>query len=602
MTRYTVNNCTVETLLSNIRSKTIAIPEIQRPFVWENTKVRDLIDSLYQGYPVGYIIEWQNPDVKLKDGSKSMGKRVLIDGQQRVTAMAAAIVGQEVVDSHYKKKRIYIAFNPLEEKFEVRNSANMKNPEWISDISEVFKAGFDPLQFLFSYCTKNNITEQAEMSKISQILTRLKAIDTNNLGVITLSHDLEIDKVTEIFIRINSKGAVLSNADFAMSKISSNEEYGGNITRKTIDYFCHIIENPGDFSDIKNNDTEFSSTPEFTAISWAKDKAEHVYTPDYTDVLRVAFTYKFRRGKLEDLVSLLSGRDFEQKDYKIEIEEDSFKKLHDGVMAFVNKTNFERYLMILDSIGIVNSSLIRSKNVINFGYILYLHLRDKKVDANIIEKAVRRWVMLSILTTRYSASPESMFDYDIKRFAAFDNPLDYIEQVEAAQLSDAYWNFELIQRLDTAVSSSPFFLVFLMAQIKANDRGFLSEHIEVKSMITNRGDIHHLFPKNYLIKCGLNNKNIYNQIANYVYLQTEINIKIQDDAPCEYMKTVYEQCKTKQAVYGGITDEENLKKNLAENCLPDGFENMAVDDYQDFLAKRRILMAQKIRNYYESLK
>lgn len=601
MTRYTVNNCDVYSLLASIKSGNIAIPEIQRPFVWDNTKVRDLIDSLYQGYPIGYIIEWQNPDVKLKDGSTAMGKRVLIDGQQRVTAMAAAIVGQEIIDSHYKKKRMYIAFNPLEEKFEVRNSANIKNPEWISDISEVFKSDFDQLAFLFDYCSKNGITEQAKMSKLSQILTGLKAIVNNNIGVITLSHDLEIDKVTEIFIRINSKGVVLSNADFAMSKISSNEEYGGNITRKTIDYFCHILENPGDFSDIKN-DVDYSATPEFSAITWAKDKAEHIYTPDYTDVLRVAFTYKFKRGKLEDLVSLLSGRDFETRDFKAEIEEESFKKLHDGVMAFMNKTNFERYLMILDSIGIINSSLIRSQNVINFGYILYLHLREKKVEPSIIEKAVRRWIVLSILTTRYSSSIESTFDYDIKKFDSVDDPLDYIEQVEAAQLSDAYWNVEIIQRLDTAVSSSPFFLIYLMAQIKASDRGFLSEQIEVKLMITNRGDIHHLFPKNYLIKCGLNNKNVYNQIANYVYLQTEINIKIQDNAPNEYMQTVYEQCRTKEPVYGGITDEGNLRKNLAENCIPEGFESMTVDDYQDFLAQRRILMAKKIRSYYESLK
>ena len=106
MARYSVNNYTVETLLSNIKSGSIAIPEMQRPFVWDSSKVRDLVDSLYKGFPVGYIIVWQNPDVKLKDGTKSSGKKVLIDGQQRVTAMAAAIVGQEVLDDHYKWKRI----------------------------------------------------------------------------------------------------------------------------------------------------------------------------------------------------------------------------------------------------------------------------------------------------------------------------------------------------------------------------------------------------------------------------------------------------------------------------------------------------------------
>ena len=106
MARYSVNNYTVETLLSNIKSGSIAIPEMQRPFVWDSSKVRDLVDSLYKGFPVGYIIVWQNPDVKLKDGTKSSGKKVLIDGQQRITAMAAAIVGQEVLDDHYKWKRI----------------------------------------------------------------------------------------------------------------------------------------------------------------------------------------------------------------------------------------------------------------------------------------------------------------------------------------------------------------------------------------------------------------------------------------------------------------------------------------------------------------
>ena len=106
MARYSVNNYTVETLLSNIKSGSIAIPEMQRPFVWDSSKVRDLVDSLYKGFPVGYIIVWQNPDVKLKDGTKSSGKKVLIVGQQRITAMAAAIVGQEVLDDHYKWKRI----------------------------------------------------------------------------------------------------------------------------------------------------------------------------------------------------------------------------------------------------------------------------------------------------------------------------------------------------------------------------------------------------------------------------------------------------------------------------------------------------------------
>lgn len=598
MARYNVNNYTVEALLASIKSKEIAIPEMQRPFVWNASKVRDLLDSLYKGFPVGYIIIWQNPKVKLKDGTTAAGKKVLIDGQQRITALTAAIVGQEVLDDHYKWKTIKIAFNPIDETFEVANSANQRSSKWISDISEVFKTTFDSFNFVNQFCQKNEITDQA--SKINDIINRLKAIQNNSLGVITLADDLDIDSVTDIFIRINSKGVVLSQADFVMSKISSNTEYGGNITRKTIDYFCHLLESPADLKDIQTNDKEFASLPDFSAIRWAAEKVSHIYKTSYTDILRVAFTYKFKRGKLSDLVSLLSGRDFETREFKIEIEEDSFRKLHEAVLQTVNKTNYERFLMIVESAGIVRGSLIRSQNVLNFAYALYLALHERKVDSSIIEKIVRRWLVLSILTGRYSGSPESMFDYDIKRFFSSDDPMAYLKLTEAGDLSDAYWNVNLVQRLDTSVTSSPFFNMFLIAQVKAHDKGFLSEQISVESMLENRGDIHHLFPKNYLTKNDLP-KGQYNQVANYVYLQQEINIKISDAAPREYMATVIEQCKTGKPIYGGITDLDKLKENLQQNCIPEGFEFMDINNYTEFLAKRRELMVEKIREYYEAL-
>lgn len=204
------------------------------------------------------------------------------------------------------------------------------------------------------------------------------------------------------------------------------------------------------------------------------------------------------------MVSLLSGRDFETREFKIEIEERSFNQLHEAVLQAVNQTNYERYLMIVRSAGIVKKSLIRSQNVLNFGYALFLALRERKVDSNQIEKIVRKWLALSILTGRYSSgSPESAFDYDIKRFFAYDDPMQYLNITEAGELSEAYWKVNLVQRLNTSVASSPYFNMFLVAQVKAHDKGFLSMEIDIESMLENRGDIHHLFPKNYLIKMEL---------------------------------------------------------------------------------------------------
>ena len=151
MAQFDVNSTSVENIISSIKAGEIAIPEIQRPFVWDGSKVRDLMDSLYKGFPVGYIIVWKNPDVRLKDGKISSGKKILIAGQQRITAIQAAVVGQQVVDSTYKKKRITIAFNPIDEVFEVCNPAIEKDVKWIPDIAQVFDVSFNAWEFVNNY-------------------------------------------------------------------------------------------------------------------------------------------------------------------------------------------------------------------------------------------------------------------------------------------------------------------------------------------------------------------------------------------------------------------------------------------------------------------
>lgn len=373
MAQFDVYSTAVENIISWIKSGEVAIPEIQRPFVWDASKVRDLLDSLYKGFPVGYIIVWKNPDVKLKDGSVSSGKKILIDGQQRVTALQAAIAGMEVTDANYKKKRIRIAFNPQTEEFEVCNTAIEKDVKWISDISDVFKVGFKQFKFIREYCKANGLEDGED--DIEPSISKLQSIQGINLGVIELSQALSIDDVTDVFIRINSQGVVLSQADFAMSKISSDDKYGGSIIRKMIDYFCHFMQRPSDYEAIIENDKAFAESEALNRIKWVVKEQEDIYVPNYTDVLRVSFTHKFKRGKIADLVSLLSGRKFETRENLESIAQESFQLLREGVEAFVNETNFKRYLMIVRSTGIIDSSLVRSQNVLNFGYILYLSLK-----------------------------------------------------------------------------------------------------------------------------------------------------------------------------------------------------------------------------------
>ena len=413
--RYSVTPHPIETLLTWVKSGEIAIPEIQRPFVWDATKVRNLLDSLYQGYPVGYLIAWRNPTVKLKDGTPSAGKRILIDGQQRVTALMAALLGRDVLTRDYETVRIRIAFHPEEGRFEVANSAIRKDSAWIDDVVAIFSPDAKLLQITKGYTQANPGMDE---DQVFAALERLRKIINNHVGVIDLAEDLDIETVTEIFIRVNSAGAALSQADFAMSKIAVNEAYGGNLLRKAIDYFCHLAVAPDFLSRIEKNDKAFAASEFFPHMRWLKDVNDDLYDPTYTDMLRVAFTSEFRRGKLQDLVALLSGRNFETKQYEDAIAEEAFGKLKKGILAFMNKTHFDRITMILRSAGFVTRDLIRGQNALNFAYILYLRGRAEHVPAADLERLVRRWYAMSILRGRYTGSPETAFDLDVRQIEA----------------------------------------------------------------------------------------------------------------------------------------------------------------------------------------
>uniref|UniRef100_UPI0040488BAE GmrSD restriction endonuclease domain-containing protein n=1 Tax=Algoriphagus sp. TaxID=1872435 RepID=UPI0040488BAE len=594
MQKYAVNQQLIETLLAWVNSGEIAIPEIQRPFVWDSSKVRDLMDSLYQGFPIGYVIAWRNPNVRLKDGTLSEGKKILIDGQQRVTALTAAILGQYVINKTYERVKIKIAFHPIDERFEVQNPAILKDKTWLPDISQAING--DLFEMADQYFELN---PEVDKKQVRAAFSNLMNIPKKQIGIIELAAELDIETVTEIFIRINSKGVVLSQADFAMSKIASNTEYNGNELRKAIDYFCHLCLSPEFYKHIVDNDKEFAASEFFQKMQWLKTENEDLYDPDYNDLIRVAFTTQFNRGRLSDLVSLLSGRNFETRTYEDSIAEASFARLKAGVLNFTNETNFKRFLMIVKSAGFISPKLIRSQNAINFAYIVYLKLKELGINSVAIESYVRRWLVYSILTGRYSGSPESVFDFDIKQIST--KPFEqYLQEKEDGELSDAFWNASLPQSLDTSVASSPYFHVFLAAQVKANDRGFLSKDVLVGDLISLRGDIHHLFPKDYLKKHGLD-RSKYNQIANYVYMQSEINIKVGNKPPKDYFELITRQMLENNKQVSGLSSNQELTDNLEMNAVPSDIMHMSIEDYNEFLIARRKLMASKIKDYYHSL-
>ena len=607
--KFTTTSMTISAILGLIKANDIAIPEIQRPFVWKSRQVRDLIDSLYKGFPVGYIILWKNPNVKLKDGTVSSGKKVLIDGQQRITALMTAIAGQDIYNEDYKQCRIKIAFNPIAaltgedeaELFAVQTAVHLKSKHWIPDIAEIFSDDFSRYKFVNEYCANN--PEIITHDQLDSILSKLNAIRTKVIGIIELSETLEIDIVTDIFVRINSKGTTLNQGDFVMSKIAADETHNGNTLRKIIDYFSHLAVVPTYYDYIITHDKDFCNKPEnyIKKLEWLKHDYETVYDPKCDDVIRVAFMHQFRRAKLAELVKMLSGRDFDSREFKEEIIEDTYCKLYRGVTEFINEYNFKQFVIAIKSAGFISNKLINSNMAIDFAYALYLILHEsKEVYVSEIKHIVQRWYVLSVLTGRYSSSPESAFAKDLRQINEI-GVVKTLQNIEAAILSDNFWKIQIPQDLAYTSTNNPTYLVYLAAQVYFNDTSLLSQNICVKELIESReGDAHHIFPKQYLID-NKYEKNMYNQEANYAYLDRPVNVSIGKQAPIDYFKIARKQCETKVIKCGSITDLDELYRNMTANCVPIEIFEMDHTHYPEFLEKRREMMAEKIKKYYYSL-
>ena len=176
----------------------------------------------------------------------------------------------------------------------------------------------------------------------------LKEIVKHQVGVIELSFLLDIDVVSEIFIRINLQGKPLNQEDFVMSKISVNEEYGGDYIRNSIDIFCHFLREPSFYLLLQHNETDFFNCEYGQALAWCQNGEKNLYIPSYADVLKVVLISYFGKVRIGDLVHLLSGRTGEKKgltkkEISKKLSEESFEKLGAGVKAFVCEKNFKGF-------------------------------------------------------------------------------------------------------------------------------------------------------------------------------------------------------------------------------------------------------------------
>ena len=591
---YKITQYSVSSILGYVENSQIAIPEIQRPFVWKGEEVRALIDSLYEGYPIGYLIVWQNSQVRVRNFGKGGTKKILIDGQQRVTALMAALLGKEVLDEQYQSHRIRIAFNPLagkgEERFAVCDTKHEEDSRWIPDISIFFRRDFSFRQFEKEYKEAN---PDEDFTLLEESVDTLKEIVKHQVGVIELSFLLDIDVVSEIFIRINLQGKPLNQEDFVMSKISVNEQYGGDYIRNCIDYFCHLLREPSFYQVLQQNETEFFNSEYGKALTWCQNEEQSLYIPSYADVLKVVLISYFGKTRIGDLVHLLSGRDgekkiFSKKEISKKVSEEAFEKLGAGVKAFVCEENFQGFQKALKKAGYSCSRLLYSQSVLNYCYAMYLLMYRQGIGEKERESLLSKWITMAMITGHYQSGGESTVQKDYAN-AQEEGFASYLAQIEELKLTDEFYNNILSEKFTSTTARTAPFLAYVATQCARGVHSLYSD-VTIEELYKNKTESYQILPKAYLAKCGYKTRDIYGQVANLTYISKETKDIIRKKSPVDYKEDL------EKAI--GI---EKIRTSLKENGLAETIFTANETDVIQILDDRRRQMALEIRDFYKTL-
>ncbi len=567
-------------LIEDVDIGEIGLPDIQRPFVWTPAKVRDLFDSMYKGFPVGYLLFWINA---LNGNNRQIGtdikqkspRLLIVDGQQRLTALYAVLKGRNIIRSDYKEHSIQIAFRPSDAKFEVADAAIKRDPEFIQNISELWSSQQTRTRFVKDFIEKLRISREVsekEEDHLIESIDKLYDLQHYPFTALELSPNIDEERVAEIFVRINSKGVTLNQADFILTLMSVFWDEG----RSQLEQFCRSARQP--------------------AIGEAAP-FNHFIQPEPDQLLRVCVGLGFRRARLQYVYSILRGKDLETGEFSEERRIQQFETLKGSQARVLDLQNWHEFLKVLIRAGFRSASMISSEAALLYSYVMFLIGRfDFKLDLYQLRNLIARWFFMTTLTARYSSSQETTMEADLIRLRSVsdvDGFVKVFDQLISDTLTEDFWTITLPNEIATSSPRSPSLFAYyaalnlldakvLFSKMKISE--LLDPAIKAKKSGTER---HHLFPKNYLKKMNITEIRDTNQIANYALVEWSDNIEISDSAPSEYLPQ-----------YLARFSADDLKDMYYWHALTNGWESMS---YEDFLKMRRKAVAQVIRDGFEKL-
>lgn len=574
---------TLSGLLHYIDNGDIGLPDIQRPFVWKPVKVRDLFDSMYRGFPVGYLLFWQNPGgngvrpIGVDSKAHSAPALLIVDGQQRLTSLYSVFRGKPVVDDNYRERRIEIAFRPRDGKFGVGDAAIRKDPEFIPDISTLWASGKTSWSlvndFLNRLGTSRSLSED-EKERISANLDRLFDIQKYPFTALEIASAVDEEEVADIFVRINSEGVELNQADFILTLLSV---FGEDI-RVRFEQFCRLcrtVPKPGGGPSPFNRFIE----------------------PSPDQMLRVAIAHGFSRARLRGVYQILRGKDPVTERFEPKLREAQFEVLRESQAQALDLGHWHAFLNALVGAGYRSSEMVSSQNSLLFAYAFYVIGRTRhQIPHHVLDKATGRWFYAVTLTGRYTSSPETGMEVDLNLIKALPDGESFVaalSRIMAETLTPDFWTITLPNQLAYSTGRSPWLYAYYAA-LNVLHAPVLFSHKTVPDLFDpalaapkKALERHHLFPRARLESQGIGEMTLINQIANFALLEWPDNVGISGASPADYLPTMRERF-----------SENEWREMCRLHALPDGWERM---DYQDFLTKRRALMAGITREGYEAL-
>lgn len=571
----------LETLLDGIESGRLALPDIQRPFVWKPAQVRDLFDSLYREFPVGMLMFWETgAEVRAKQvgggAADSVPRLLIIDGQQRLTSLYSVMKGKPVLTAAFEEEQISIAFRPADASFEVTDAAIRNDPEFVPDISLLWKGRYKRTvqSYLDRLAEKRGAPlDENEEERLETALDRVRDLRRFPFQAIEMNDRADEEEVAEVFTRINSMGITLNQADFVLTLLSVHWEQG----RSALERFARSALDP----------------------RAAGSTANPFIAPSPDQMLRVSVGLAFRRGRMQTIYQLLRGKDLHTGESSTARRDEQFALLRDAQQAVLDRGNWRRFLRCLRRAGFRSRRSVTSDNALLFSYLLWLvGKRDFGIAHEELEPTIARWFFMAHTTGRYTSSPETVIEADLRRLgsvqtadgAAFRSELD---RIIAATFTPDYWKITLPSKLDGTADKSPALSAY-WAALDLLDAEVLFSDTPVRDLLDpersagadptpERGC---LFPRAHLAEQGWNERQ-QRAVANTAFVEPPEGVE-PDAAPADYWEAATQHL-----------EPERVDRQTYCHALPPGWQFS--EDYEEFLERRRGLMAKVVRDAFASL-